>query len=188
MEKLGELQVVLMQASHGHGVDLDGIEAGLERRVDAVERLLQFAPTRDLAELVGVKRVERYVHAREPGGLQVIGHAGQKHPVRGHGDVLDARDVRDVAHQVDHAQAHERLPARQADAADAHAGGDAHGLDDLLDAQDLLMRELLHAFLWHAVDAPEVAAVRERYPEIVDDAAMRVFHMPPFFPSYLSIV
>ena len=51
--------------------------------------------------------------------------------------------------------------------------------DDLLDAQDLLMRELLHALLWHAVDAPEVAAVRERYPEIVDDAAMRVFHMPP---------
>ena len=32
----------------------------------------------------------------------------------------------------------------QADAADAHAGGDAHGLDDLLDAQDLLMSCLLY--------------------------------------------
>ena len=161
--QLREREVVLVEAAHGHRVDLHGVEAGRQRGIDSIEGLLQLAAARDLLELLGIERIERDVHARQARLLEVGRHLRQQHAVRGHRYVLDAGRMRDSAHEIHHAEAHERLAARQADAADAHARRHAHRLLDLLDAQDVLVRERLHAFFGHAVDAAEIAAVGERY-------------------------
>lgn len=77
------------------------------------EGILEAPRARDLVELVGVKRIQRDIHAREPRRLQVINHTGQKHPVGGHGDVLDALDTGDGIDQIDHPLAHQRLAPRE---------------------------------------------------------------------------
>ena len=170
--ELRELQKVLVKAAHGHGVHLHGIEPCGERRVDAGEGVLQTARARDLVELHRIQGVKRDVDPRKPRCLQIADHPGQKHPVGGHGDVLDTLNVRDGVHQLHHALAHQRLAAREANRADAEPGGHGHQPLDLLDAQDLVMGHRAHALLGHAVDAAEIAAIRQRYAQIIDSTTV----------------
>ena len=177
--ELREFQKVLVQAAHGHGVHLHRIEPCGERRVDAGEGVLQTARARDFAELHRIQGVKRDVDPRKPRCLQIADHAGQKNPVGGHGDVLDALDAGDGVHQLNHALAHQRLATREANRADAEPGGHGHQPLDLLDAQDLVMGHRAHALLGHAVDAAEIAAIRQRYAQIIDSATMRIFQVNP---------
>lgn len=68
--------------------------------------------------------------------------------------------------------AHQRLAAREANRADAEPGGHGHQPLDLLDAQDLVMGHRAHALLGHAVDAAEIAAIRQRYAQIIDSTTV----------------
>ena len=177
--ELREGQIILMQLAHRDRVDLHGVEPGGQRGVDAVEGLLQIPATRDGVELLGIERVQRDVHTRKPCLTQLVGHARQQHAVGGERDVLDAGRVVDVAHQVDHALAHQRLAAGQAHAFDAQVREHANHVRDLLDTQDIGMAHGLHALFRHAVDATVVATVRQRYTQVIDGAAVSVLHEVP---------
>ena len=61
----------------------------------------------------------------------------------------------------------------------ANPSGHGHQPLDLLDAQDLVMGHRAHALLGHAVDAAEIAAIRQRYAQIIDSATMRIFQVNP---------
>ena len=71
--------------------------------------------------------------------------------------------------------AQERLAPGEAYFLDAEGGEDAHESRDLLERQDLGAFEkrviLAEYFLWHAVDAPEVAAVRDRNAQVAQRPA-----------------
>ena len=177
--KLREGQVILMQLAHRDRVDLHGVEPSCQRGVNAVEGLLQIPAARDGMELLGIERVKRDVHARKPRLAQLVGHARQQHAVGGERDVLDTGHVVDVAHQVDHALAHQRLAAGQSHAFDAQVREHANHVRDLLDAQDIGMAHGLHTLFRHAVDATIVATVRQRYTQVIDGAAVSVLHEVP---------
>src|SRR5699024_9959555 len=101
------------------------------------------------------------------------------HAVGGHGHVADARRRSHGAHEVNHALAHKRLAAREPHASHAHAGGHAHHALYLLDALNVLVPKRFHALFRHAVDASEIASIRQRYPQIVDGSTMLVLHRGP---------
>ena len=177
--KLREGKVILMQLAHRNRVDLHGVEPGGQRGIDAVEGLLQIPAARDGMELLGIERVQRDVHARKPRLAQLVGHARQQHAIGGERDVLDAGRIVDVAHQVDHALANQRLAAGQAHAFDAQVRERANHARNLLDTQDIGMAHGLHALFRHAVDATVVATVRQRYTQVIDGAAVSVLHEVP---------
>ena len=63
--------------------------------------------------------------------------------------------------------AHQGLPARHLNPADAKgSGADCNGLN-LLQGQDFRTCQAFHT-VWHAVPAPQVAPVRDGYPHIVN--------------------
>ena len=85
-----------------------------------------------------------------------------------------------MTNAVHDAFAHERLAARQANVLEPHFGSN---LDDgfyLFQSQDVLVRKRAHAFFRHAVDAPQVAAVGERNPQVVYSPSVGILHKAPF--------
>ena len=173
--KLRKSEEILVQGAHRHGIDLDRVETRVEGRIDAVERILHRAHARDHAELVGIERVQRDVHARKPRSFQVGGHARQQHAVRRHGHVHNARHGGKGFDQIDDALAHKRLPTRQANAANAHVRRDLHQAANLIEPHDLVVGNLTHPLGGHAIDAAQVAPVGKRYAHVVNRAPVCIF-------------
>ena len=65
--ELGKREEILIEAAHGDCVDLDGIEPIIKRCLNTGEHVLNLAHAGDIGKLHRVERVERDIHAREPG-------------------------------------------------------------------------------------------------------------------------
>ena len=108
-----------------------------------------------------------------PAPGQSGGVSGQRRPVGGKGDVVKA-DRRQLAHQFDQATAHERLSTSQPQRAHAqrtrHPGHPGY----LVKGQDLVSGPERYTFFGHAVDAAQVAPVRDRDPQVGVGTPVRV--------------
>ena len=115
-------------------------------------------------------------------GFQQLGQLlGQKNAVGGQGDSLDAGDGPDGRHQLVQLGPHQGLAAGEANMGDAQGGKLFHQPGDLFIGEDGAVGQTLHARLRHAVDAAEVAAVRNGNPQIMDFPLKLVQHGgPPF--------
>src|SRR6185436_15488582 len=88
-------------------------------------------------------------------------------------EVLESYERRERSDQARHVASHQRLTTRDAEFAHAFGDRDPRDADDLLETQDLAVR-IPDGLFRHAVGAPQVAAIRDRQPEIVVAAAKRV--------------
>ena len=169
------LDLVLVDAAQGHGVDLDP-EAGGAGRVDARHHLAEPAPARDLGELVGIARVEGDVHPAHARGVEPLRMARQLAAVGGERELVE-RAASQVAAQAleeaDDALAHERLAAGDAELAHAQPHEGAAQAIQLLQRQQLRLGQEAHV-LRHAIDAAEVAAIGDGDAKIGDVALERV--------------
>jgi hypothetical protein len=86
-------------------------------------------------------------------------------------DILDLLEHRDELRKV---TAHEWLAAGQAHVVDSHRAEQRNQPGDLLEAQHLGAIEPWEALGGHAVLAAEVAAIRDRHPEVADQPAMAI--------------
>src|SRR6266571_3416526 len=162
--------LVVIAALHHNHVQLDRPQAGFLRGVDAVHRSLELVAPRDLVEALHAERVQRDVDPLETDLLQELGLVAQQHAVGGHRDVERGVDGVDHPDQLLDLYAHQRLAAGDADRAHAVAlNEDAGQPHDLFEAQDVLALQPLQTLRRHAVDAAEVAAVRNRDPKVVRD-------------------
>src|SRR5262249_46465260 len=82
-------------------------------------------------------------------------------------------------HQVGQAGPQGRLAAGQADLVDAERDCDPGKTLDLVEREDRVPRQPLHALLRHAVDAAEVAPVGDRDAQVADRAAVAVDQAGP---------
>ncbi len=95
-------------SAHDDGVQLDLVEPGRERGVDAAEHDVELSAARHALEALGVERVERDVHAAEA------------RLAERRGELLEARGVRRDRDVVEPERAEEaRRPRRRRDAAAA---------------------------------------------------------------------
>ena len=165
----------VVQAASHHHVDLDRREPGLGRGVDAAQHVVgREAAVAHALEHGRVQRIQADGDTREPGALERLGLARQHAAVGGQGQVQRAAggraQVGQLAHQVLDMLAQQRLAARQADLLHAQLREDARQAADFLERQQRRMRHegvaAVEDFARHAVGAAEVAAVRDRNPQV----------------------
>ena len=123
---------ILVEPAHYNAVDLNGLKAPGQCRVDANHGLLEPAQARDLSKERRVERVERDVNAVKSRIFELRRQLGQQSAVGGERDVLDLRNRADVTNKRDDTAADQRLAARQAHAANALSRHQAHKAGDFL--------------------------------------------------------
>ncbi|KAG0777317.1 hypothetical protein G6F22_011955 [Rhizopus arrhizus] len=158
-----------------HAVQLDGRKACLAGGRQPRQHGIQAIAPGDLAEGGGVQRVQADVQPRHARGAQVFGMTNQLRAIGRHGQVGEARHGRDVAGQVRHPAAQQRLAARQPDLADAQAHEQAHQPGHFVMAQPVGRGFEALEILGQAVAATQVAAVRDRDAQVVDPASKAVY-------------
>ena len=146
------------------------------RGLDAGQHLVEVAPAGDGAELLRIERVERDVDAPDAVAGEFGSIFAELAAVGGERQLLEragcemARQRGDQRHD---AAPHQRLAAGEAQL--AHALGDEGGAQavELLQRQHVGLGQERHVFR-HAVDAAEIAAVRDRNAQIGDGAGERI--------------
>ena len=170
---------ILVEPAHHNAVDLNGLKAPGQRRVDASHGLLEPTQARNLSKQRRVERVERDVDAVKAGIFELRCQLGQQGAIGSKRDVLDLRNRADVANERNDTAADQRLAARQAYAANALPRHQAHKAGDFLGTEQLVVRAGCHAIGRHAVNAAEIALVGNGNAQVVDVAAKTVMlHVP----------
>ena len=171
---LGKLQKILVEALYRNGVDLDRLKTHLERRVDCRKDVFYVAQACNAVVGICIKRVEADVDAREARVFEVLRHTRQKQAVGGKADVVYAcgLDICDEAHDT---LLDQRLSAGQAHLLDALLRGDLGHFGNLFYTQHAIVRFPGHAFWRHAVNAAQIAAIRDADAQVVDLSAQMVF-------------
>ena len=171
-------ELVVVDAAHRDGVELERTKTGCRGRRDPVEHIAQAVAAGELPEPLGTQGVERDVEPAESCVDQVGQHGGKADPVRRHRDLdaipLRARDRGEPAHDLDDVAPQQRLAACEPERRDAGGGSDPRDPLDLVERQDARAGEPFVALLGHAVGAAQRAAVGERDAQIAMDAAVRV--------------
>ncbi len=155
---------VHLDGQPGRGGGVDSLEHPLDRKLDVVEG----------AEGRVVDGVEADGDAGQAGPGERFGLLREQSAVRRQCE-LELGDLREQLDELLDVTAHERLAAGDAHGADAEPGEDAGHARDLLEAEQLapLEKRVVAAedVLRHAVDAAEVAAVRDRHPKRLERPA-----------------
>ena len=136
-----------------------------------------------MLEAGAVQRVEVHVEAAETGGEEVGGVLFQEDRVGGEGDVADAGNGGQLFDELVEVPANEGLAAGEADFGDAERDCGTDKTLNFLEAEDVGAVHELDAFLGHAVEAADVAAVGDADPQAVVQASEFVderLHMGPF--------
>lgn len=110
---------ILAESAHHNAVDLNGLKAPSQRRVDAGHGSLESTRARDLSKERRVERVERNVDAVKTGVFELRRQLGQQGAIGGERNVLDLRNRADITNERNNTAADQRLATRQAYAANA---------------------------------------------------------------------
>src|SRR5262249_5335577 len=160
-------QVVLGQAAHGHGVDLDRAVPQPLAGEDPLQYPLQPRAADDPLELGRVERVDVDVDPSQAGVIKRPGQLGHEEAVGRQGQVIDPEDGRQFADQDRQVAADQRLAPRQPDFVDPQPHRYAYEALDLLETQNLAPLHEHRVVFWHAVEAPDIAAVGDADPQVV---------------------
>ncbi len=136
-----------------------------------VEHAVEFVAAGDAEETLAVQGVEMNVQPAQAGAVQGFSLFGEQQAVGGERQIVDTGDGGELGDQHVNIFAQQGLAAGEADLANAKLRGDAGHAGDLLERQDLRFGQKLHAFLGHAVEAADVAAVRDADAQIVVEAS-----------------
>src|SRR6266404_5191694 len=158
---------VVVEAAHEDSVHFGGREARFLGGFDSVHDLGERFSTSDVFESGGIERIEADVDATETGGDQAVAAFGEEVAVGGHGEIFDAESMktRDV---VFDAVADERLTAGDANFANAEVQEDASEAVELGPGKNFVVVAIVFRVSGAAVNAPEVAAVRDGDAQVSD--------------------
>ena len=177
--RAGEPLEVLAVALQEDGVELDRIEPGGERRLDAAPDLGEVAAAGDCAEALGVEGVDADVDPVDAGRLQRRGEAGELGAVGRQREVLEAGEGLEPPHDVQQVLADQRLAAGQSHPPDAEAHQGADDRLDLIRREEVAVAEGEVGVLRQAIGAAQVAAVGHRDPQVGEPAAESVDQAGP---------
>src|SRR5215208_5310938 len=159
--------LVVVEILQRDGVDLDP-QAGGPRRVDALHDLAEIAPAGDAAELLRIERVEGDVDALNAVRRELAGKARELRAVRRQRQLVEGAGgevPRQPGEERYDIAPHERLAAGEAQLAHPALDEDAADAVELLERQEVALRQEGHV-LGHAVEAAEIAAVGHRDAQI----------------------
>ena len=165
----GHVRESVLEQDH---VQLHGLQADLKGPLDAAEDGGEL-PLPDVPERLRVEGVNRDVHPLQARRPELLGPGTEHRAIRRHRDVRDVADR--AADDLLHVEADEGLPARVLHAPDPELPRDPDNPLDLLDRHLVLVRSAWFQdrpeALVVAVDASEVAPLRDADPDVRDLAA-----------------
>ncbi len=170
---------VIVHAALNHRIDLDWLEARAARVLDAVQHVRDVAEVAAHAfEYLRLEAVQAHGDALESGGLQFHRMLGEQDAVGGQGDIVDAGDAGQIAHQVGQIGSQQRLATRESQLAHAEPREQAHQSHDFLEAQPFARAQepilVVESVPGHAVRAAEIAAIHYGDAQVVQGPATRV--------------
>ena len=161
-ERRQAFDLAVIPAAQDHGVQLHGRQASRLRPSDAAERPPERAAAGQRCVRFLVETRQADIDPAQAGAPKGGRLAGQGLPVGREGQVRNSL-AREHPHQADHVRADERLAAGDVDFGEVEPRlRDADEVKNFLKRQDFLVRQFGHAFGRHAMDAAELAAVRDR--------------------------
>ncbi len=161
--KLGELWYFLVvEAANQNGVDLNLLEACVQRRVEPRHCIIKAAPARDAGVFLCVQRIQTQVHARYSGSFQICRVLRKQNAVRRDADLADARNSGAVFADGDDVFLYQRLAARDAKLLYAEGSCGFDSLYHLFFRQHVAVRFFENAFLRHTVPAAQIAPLGHR--------------------------
>ena len=171
--------LVLVHTPLHHHVDLDRTKPGFDGGGDAFEHSLQRkVHVVHRAEDAVIQGVHAHGEPLQAGVSQSPGLGGECGAVGGQGQVFEAFDARQHLHQLGQIAPQQGLAAGQADLLHAQVHEDTRQAHQFFKAEDLALGQegvvAAKHFLWHAVGAAKVAAVRDRQPQVMQCPAKRI--------------
>jgi hypothetical protein len=165
--------LVLVRPAHHHRVQLQREALGA-RRLDAGEHAGVMVGTGEGKEALGPQRVQADGEPPEPGLVKLARTLGQEHSVGGHREVAHGGASGERPHQGGDLRAEKRLSTRQTDLVDPQRAEDAGDAVQLLEGEQVLLRQPDVLRLGHAVAAAQVAPVGDAQPQAPQRTAERV--------------
>jgi len=138
--------------------------------VDAGHDIVEGPGAGDALEFFAMERIEADVDAVEAGRDETAAALGEQVAVGGHGEIVDA-ELFEARNEILDAGADERLAARDANLANAHADENADEALVLLPLEQLVARHVIFVIGGTAIDAAKIAAVGDRDTQVGDGAA-----------------
>src|SRR5580693_3387157 len=155
------------QILYRNRVDLDGSETQPARNFQPLQNLLQFVAPRDPQKTLPVQRIQVNVEPAQASVVQRLGMLRQLDAIRGHRKIANSRNSRKHAYQHRKTLAHQRLTSGDSQFRNTERNRHAHKSLNLFERQDFRVLHVLHAFFRHAVEAADIAPVRNTDPKIV---------------------
>ena len=177
LRQLGNFPVV--EAADEHGVELDFVKAGVQRRLQARQGLFQTAAPGDIGVFLRIQGIQAEIDPPHTGLPQRHGQLRQQQAVGGQADLSDSRHRRCPAADGHNILFNQRLAAGNPQLGDPQGGRRLHGPDQLLLREHLVVPLFAHAVGGHAVAAAEIAQLRDRNAQIGDVPAHWVDHRAP---------
>src|SRR6266850_460319 len=171
---------VVVESADEDGVHFGGSEprflGGFDAPHDRGERLC----AGDAFESGRVERIEADVDATETGGDQAVAAFGEQMAIGGHGEVFDAESMK-ASEEILDTVANQRFTAGDANFANAEMQEDASEAVELGPGKNLVVVAIVFRVGGAAVDAAEVAAIRDGDAQVGDLPAEFVVqgHGPP---------
>ena len=158
---------VVVQPAHQHRIHFHRTQRRSLRRLDSRDHIVESLGARHLLEFFAVQRIEADVDAIQARGHQLVAALGEQEAVGGHRKILHA-DGFQARDELFHAGTHQRLAARHAHFADAHAHQDAHQPLVFVPFEQRVLRHVIFGVRGAAIHAAEIAAVRYRDAQVRD--------------------
>src|SRR6185437_15485794 len=151
--------LVVIDAAHDDRVDLDGVEARLDRGMQNARGIELEIATRDRSDAIGTQRIDADVHACDTGLAQLGCHRLQTYAVGRKRYVFHTIDTRNASDDVAQIAAQRRLATGDPDAAKPERRELRHHVMYLRRGEDIVARNPVESALLHAVHAAKVAPV-----------------------------
>jgi hypothetical protein len=150
---------------------------------DTPPDLFIYTVTRDGGNPVGFQAVEADVETADTGVPELFEVLFQEHPVGGEGDIPQALYGSETFQKIVHIAPDQGLAAGDADFGYAKFGGYPHDSKNFLIPQDILMGQFGSAGKGPAIDAVQVAMVRNGYAQVAQSPVIGVNKLMPLFTA-----
>ncbi len=167
-------QLVIIDAPDDHRVDLGSGESFAARGGDPVKDSRMLVAARDGEEAFRSQRVETDGDSMETGATQRPGLPGEQDSVCRECEIFDQRIRRQQTHQAIEVPPKKRFTAGQSYAPHSKGCKDVDELDQLFEAQQMVLRQPAIMLFRHAIHAPQIAAVGHREAQACERPPKRV--------------
>ncbi|MOA01841.1 hypothetical protein D3C78_1212670 [compost metagenome] len=167
-------QLLMVNVTHQHRIDLDLAEPGGKGGVDALHHLAEFVLAGNGVKLTGVQTVDADVDRRQAGVTPAGNVARQAVAIGGHGKLANGRIFTHGGNDLGKIATQRRLTAGQAHLFSAQLGEGAADTSDLIERQEGFRAAVRAIAIRQTIGATKVTHVGDRQAQVIEFALISI--------------